>query len=155
MLAVGDTTFLDYKNIKAKRDGYGPIGNGGNGLILHTTLAVAAEQGQPLGLLWQQLWHREPKPKPSAKETSNQKKARIAAARKAARVKSFEEKESYRWVEAIKAVEEQFQAVEKHCRETKEQFEETSTLIGEQTRSIHIFDREGDIAEVFDQVRQM
>lgn len=46
MLAVGDTTFFDYKNIKAKGDGYGPIGNGGNGLILHTTLAVKPEQGQ-------------------------------------------------------------------------------------------------------------
>ena len=46
VLAVGDTTFLDYKNIKAKRDGYGPIGNGGNGLILHTTLAVEPERGQ-------------------------------------------------------------------------------------------------------------
>jgi len=43
---VGDTTFLDYKNIKAKREGYGPIGNGGNGLILHTTLAIEPEQGQ-------------------------------------------------------------------------------------------------------------
>jgi len=33
VLAVGDTTYLDYKQIIAKRDGYGPIGNGGNGLI--------------------------------------------------------------------------------------------------------------------------
>ena len=57
LLAVGDTTFLNYNNIKIKRDGYGPIGNGGNGLILHTTLAVEPEQGQPLGLLWQKLWH--------------------------------------------------------------------------------------------------
>lgn len=57
VLAVGDTTFLDYKNIKAKRDGYGPIGNGGNGLILHTTLAIEPRQGQSLGLLWQKLWH--------------------------------------------------------------------------------------------------
>ncbi len=63
VLAVGDTTFLNYKNIKAKRDGYGPIGNGGNGLILHSALAVEPEQGQPLGLLWQKLWHREPKDK--------------------------------------------------------------------------------------------
>jgi len=39
VLAVGDTTYLD-KQIIAKRDGYGPIGNGGNGLILHTNLAV-------------------------------------------------------------------------------------------------------------------
>jgi len=40
VLAVGDMTYLDYKQIIAKRDGYGPIGNGGNGLILHTNLAV-------------------------------------------------------------------------------------------------------------------
>jgi len=26
VLAVGDTTYLDYKQIIAKRDGYGPIG---------------------------------------------------------------------------------------------------------------------------------
>ncbi len=28
VLGVGDTTYLDYKNIIAKREGYGPIGNG-------------------------------------------------------------------------------------------------------------------------------
>ena len=33
VLSVGDTTFLDYRRIKAKREGYGPTGNGGNGLI--------------------------------------------------------------------------------------------------------------------------
>ena len=36
MLSVGDTTFLDYRNIKEKREGYGPTGKGGNGLILHS-----------------------------------------------------------------------------------------------------------------------
>jgi hypothetical protein len=30
VLAVGDTTYLDYKKIVAKREDYGPIGNGGN-----------------------------------------------------------------------------------------------------------------------------
>ena len=30
-LAVGDTTYLDYKKILEKRAEYGPIGNGGNG----------------------------------------------------------------------------------------------------------------------------
>jgi hypothetical protein len=64
VLAVGDTTYLDYKNIKAKREGYGPIGNGGNGLIVHTTLAVEPLQGQSIGLLWHKLWHRQPKAKP-------------------------------------------------------------------------------------------
>ena len=37
ILSVGDTTFLDYKKIKIKREEYGPIGNGGNGLILHSS----------------------------------------------------------------------------------------------------------------------
>lgn len=98
VLAVGDTTFLDYKNIIAKREGYGPIGNGGNGLILHTTLAIEPLQGQSLGLLWQKLWHREPKAKPPANETPKQKKIRQAAERKANRDRPFEQKESYRWV---------------------------------------------------------
>lgn len=94
LLAVGDTTYLDYKNIKAKREGYGPIGSGGNGLILHTTLAVEPEQGQSIGLLWQKLWHREPKAKPPTEETPKQKKARQTAQRKATRSKAFEQKES-------------------------------------------------------------
>ena len=40
VLSVGDTTFLDYRSIKVKREGYGPTGNGGNGLILHSALAI-------------------------------------------------------------------------------------------------------------------
>lgn len=154
VLAVGDTTFLDYKNIIAKREGYGPIGNGGNGLILHTTLAIEPLQGQSLGLLWQKLWHREPKAKPPANETPKQKKIRQAAERKANRDRPFEQKESYRWVEALIAVEKQSQKVEKHSQPTQ-QFKGTSELIGQKTRIIHIFDREGDIAEVFDSVRQI
>jgi hypothetical protein len=30
VLRVGDTTFLDYGSITAKKEGYGPIGKGGN-----------------------------------------------------------------------------------------------------------------------------
>lgn len=154
VLAVGDTTFLNYKQIKAKRDGYGPIGNGGNGLILHSTLAVEPEQGQPLGLLWQKIWHRDPKAKPPSNETPEHKKERLAKERKAAREKPFEEKESYRWVKAIKAVENQFEAAEKKLKATGEQLQEPSQAISPLTRIIHIFDREGDIAEVFDCMRQ-
>ncbi|MEH1782279.1 MAG: hypothetical protein V7K67_26870 [Nostoc sp.] len=29
VLCVGDTTFLDYGSIEAKKEGYGPIGKGG------------------------------------------------------------------------------------------------------------------------------
>jgi len=74
MLSVGDTSFLDYRNIKEKREGYGPTGKGGNGLILHSALAIEPEKGQVLGLLWQKLWNREVKEKPSTNETSEKKK---------------------------------------------------------------------------------
>lgn len=134
MLCIGDTTFLDYGSIVAKKEGYGPIGKGGNGLILHSALAIEPEKGQSLGLLWQKLWNREPKQKLPKDETPVQKKRRQAAARKEARKRPFEEKESYRWVEAITTVE---------------------NLVSQHTQVIHVFDREGDITEVFDKVRQV
>ena len=134
MLCIGDTTYLDYGSIKVKREGYGPTGNGGNGLILHSALAVDAELGQPMGLLWQKLWNRDLKAKPPKDETPIQKKQRQAIARKVARQRPFTEKESYRWVEALTKID---------------------TKVSSSTRVIHIFDREGDIAEVFDCVRQL
>jgi hypothetical protein len=134
MLCVGDTTFLDYGSIEAKKEGYGPIGKGGNGLILHSALAIEPENGQSLGLLWQKLWNREPKSKPPLDETPTQKKQRQAAARKEARNRPFEQKESYKWVEALTTVE---------------------NLVSQHTRVIHVFDREGDITEVFDKTRQL
>ncbi len=89
MLCVGDTTFLDDGSIEAKKEGYGLIGKGGNGLILHSALAIEPEKGQSLGLLWQKLWHREPKPKPPKDETPIQKKKRLSSARKEARNRPF------------------------------------------------------------------
>jgi hypothetical protein len=85
LLSVGDTTFLDDRGIKVKREGYGPTGNGGNGLILHSALAIEPQQGQTIGLLWQKLWNREHKAKPPQAETPEQKKQRQKIARKAAR----------------------------------------------------------------------
>lgn len=49
--------FKDYDSIVVKRVGYGPIGKGGNGLILHSALALNPLNGQPIGLLWQKLWN--------------------------------------------------------------------------------------------------
>jgi hypothetical protein len=134
VLCVGDTTFLDYDRIVAKKEGYGPLGKGGNGLILHSVLAIEPMNGQSIGLLWQKLWNREPKQKPPKNETPTQKKKRQAATRKLARNRPFEEKESYRWVEALTTVE---------------------SLVSKDTRLIHTFDREGDITEVFVQIRQL
>jgi Transposase DNA-binding len=139
ILSVGDTTFLDYEKIIVKRDEYGPIGSGGNGLILHSSLAVHPENGQPLGLLWSKLWHREPLAVPPKKETLYQKKKRLAATRKVKRKRFFEEKESYRWVEAMLEVQHIF----------NEQKEASTS-----PKVIHVFDREGDISEVFERVSQ-
>ena len=101
---------------------------------LHSALAIEPEKGQSIGLLWQKLWNREPKQKPLKEETPTQKKKRQATARKEARERPFEQKESYRWVEALTIVE---------------------NLVSKHTRVIHAFDREGDITEVFDKVRQL
>jgi hypothetical protein len=119
VLSIGDTTYLNYNNIKLKREGYGPIGNGGNGLILHSALAIDPENGQPIGLLWQKLWNREHKPKPPKDETPAQKEQSRKLARKIARQRPFCEKESYRWVEAMM---------------------ESQTRVGDSTRIIHVFD---------------
>lgn len=119
ILSVGDTTFLDYKKIKIKTEEYGPIGNGGNGLILQSSLGVDPNSGQPLGLFWQKLWKRERK---------------ITGFKKRTKAKVFEEKESYKWVESLEKV--------------PEIWEEKG--LTNSTKVIHIFDREGDISEVFE-----
>ena len=134
VLSVGDTTYLDYREIVKKRDGYGPQGNGesggsgGNGLLLHSALAVDPETGQPQGLLWQTLWNRPPVVPPPADETPEQRKQRQTAAKQAQQRRPLVEKESYRWVEAMSTVAAQMPSA---------------------THVIHVFDREGDIAEVF------
>ena len=120
--------FKGYGSIKAKKEGYGPIGKGGNGLILHSALAIEPEKGQSLGLLWQKLWNRELKQKPPLDETPTQKKKRQAAARKEARNRPFEQKESYKWVEALTTVE---------------------NLVSQHTQVIHVFDRESVISQKF------
>jgi len=96
ILSVGDTTYLNYKAILAKTEGYGPIANGGQGLILHTSIAVEPDQGLPLGILWQKLWHRPEDPLEQNSSTEQSRKQRQAAKRKANKLRPFEEKESYR-----------------------------------------------------------
>ena len=133
VLSVGDTTYLDYGGILVKREGYGPQGNGGNGLLLHSALALDLK-GQPIGVLWQKVWNRQPRAKPPVDETPEQKKQRRAKARQANRARPFEAKESYRWVEAMTLVEQR---------------------VAPSTRIIPVFDREGDIAEVFETINQL
>jgi hypothetical protein len=63
-LLVEDSTDLDYSSHKQKK-GLGPIGNGnGQGLILHSTLAVNPDTREVLGLAHVQAILRQPAPKP-------------------------------------------------------------------------------------------
>src|SRR5213594_1678399 len=58
VLAVQDTTYLDWTDHPAT-DGLGPLAAPSHqGLLAHTTLAITAER-VPLGLLQQQVWARD------------------------------------------------------------------------------------------------
>lgn len=72
VLMVEDSTELDFTKHPSKR-GLGPIGNGkGQGVILHSTLAVEPEERQVLGLAHAQALLRQPvktKPRPRYRGT--------------------------------------------------------------------------------------
>jgi len=114
VLAPQDTTCLDFSGHPAT-EGLGPTGgpNGsGHGMFVHSAIAVS-EEGVPLGLLHQQDWARDPD---QVGKSRDRKQLPI------------EDKESYRWIETVRAVEASVPA---------------DKLL------IQIADREGDIFEVF------
>jgi uncharacterized protein YnzC (UPF0291/DUF896 family) len=87
VLAIQDTTSLNYAAHKAT-NGLGPIdGNGSNGLHVHSVLAVSSD-GIPLGLVHQQVWARDPNEK-----GKKEKRKKLP----------IEEKESYRWLQSLEA----------------------------------------------------
>lgn len=68
VLAVQDTTVLDYSSLKETR-GLGPTGaEWSRGIFLHNCLAVSTE-GEPLGLLGQKYWARSEHRHPETKES--------------------------------------------------------------------------------------
>lgn len=88
VLAVQDTTELDYSHHPGTA-GLGPIGNGhGRGLLVHSTLAITPDR-LPLGLLAQQDWVRD-----------------AAATGKRHRRKQLpiDDKESRKWLTSLAAV---------------------------------------------------
>lgn len=87
VLAVQDTSLLDFTSHGAT-SGLGPLAQEHRqGLLLHSTMSFT-EDGVPLGLLGQQVWARDP-----------------AEFGKAAnrRERPIEEKESFKWLEGLKA----------------------------------------------------
>lgn len=87
MLAIQDTTALDFSSHQ-KTKGLGYLyTEAGYGMLVHSTLAATVE-GLPLGLLDQHYWVR-PRADFGKKHTARQR--------------PIQEKESYRWIEALRA----------------------------------------------------
>jgi hypothetical protein len=88
VLAVQDTSYIDYAT-HPDRDGLGPLsGEGGHGMIMHGTFAVTPER-LPLGVLSLRLWARDPA-KPRQRKTR--------------RTRAIKDKESHKWIESVQAV---------------------------------------------------
>jgi hypothetical protein len=82
VLAIQDTSELNFRTTPARRRGLGEIGKGvGRGVLLHAMLALDAEHKSCLGLVTGAIWTRQ---------------GRIQTPAKA---RPVEEKESYRWLE--------------------------------------------------------
>ena len=116
VLAVQDTTSFDFTSHPAT-EGLGPLAHAKcSGFWVHSTLCVSAN-GVPLGLIDQKVWARDG-----------------ATVGKRHRRKSLpiEEKESYRWIESLRAVHE---------------------AAPSETTVVTVADREADIFEVFAEAR--
>jgi hypothetical protein len=112
ILAIQDTTELNYTTHKAVK-GVGYLDSKyAHGLKVHSTLAATTE-GLPLGIIDQYVWAREPKFLGKAAERSQ---------------KSTEEKESQRWLDALK---------------------NTSSIIPNSQQVVTIADREADFYDLF------
>jgi hypothetical protein len=114
VLAIQDTTTFNFTSHPAT-EGTGPLSDPYiRGFLLHDVLAVSTD-GVPLGLLHQKLWTRD------EESTRDQRKQR-----------PFEDKESFRWVESLRAIHE---------------------VIPADTTVLTVADREADIYEMFAEPR--
>ena len=82
VLAIQDTSEINYQAQSGRKHGLGKVGNGTDaGLFVHPVLAVDAQTQECLGLVDAQIWRR------TKRKAENYKQLPI------------EEKESYRWVQ--------------------------------------------------------
>jgi len=119
-LLVQDTTDLDLTRPQQQVRGAGPMEyDTRRGVFLHPLLAFD-DRGLPLGVVWQKSWAREKiRKKPTRKERDDRQ-----------RKTPIEEKESFRWLEGMRAARE----VAEGCP---------------QTTCICIADSEADVYELF------
>jgi IS4 transposase len=124
VLAIQDTTDIDYSGLKGTT-GLGATCQvaGCRGIKVQTCLAVGGD-GEPVGVLHQQTWVRPVKGEIESEEQAKSKEE--LKARKSRR--KIEDKESYRWIEVMEAVE---------------------GVVDESIHVVHVADREADIFDVF------
>ena len=92
VLAIQDTTELNFRTTAEHARGLGAIGKGvGRGLLLHPMLALDAGTGECLGLAGGSVWSRAPSE--LGRRTAQKNNAR----------RPLEEKESRRWVETAQS----------------------------------------------------
>lgn len=116
VLAIQDTTYLDFAGRKI--EGMGCVREADlQGLLVHSTLCASSD-GTPLGLLSQHVWSRDPKEVGKGKTR---------------RQRTTEQKESLRWLDALK---------------------ETEARVPDSSRVLTIADREADIFDFFAQPRR-
>jgi hypothetical protein len=108
IVAIQDTTEVNFSGRDRSRKGLGPGGDGkSRGFFIHAAVAVDADSEQLIGVLDAQIWTRAP-----------------GRPRKRRQMRTVEEKETMRWIKAMKMV---------HLR-----------LLRAVAKRIHITDREGD-----------
>ena len=108
IVAIQDTTEVNFSGRDRSRKGLGPGADGkAKGFFIHATVAVDPDSEQIVGVLDAQIWTRPP-----------------AGRRKRRQACTVEEKETMRWITAMKCA---------HLR-----------LLRVATKRIHITDREGD-----------
>ncbi|GAC1659700.1 MAG: IS4-like element ISGvi2 family transposase [Acidobacteriaceae bacterium] len=117
-LIASDTSSMDFSSHKATQ-GLGPISDKKHllGFFVHSALAMT-KKGVPLGLLHQSSWARDPNEAGIAKQRYQ---------------RAYADKESHKWLEAMRAVEEKLSAGQK---------------------AILIQDREADVFEFFSAPRK-
>ena len=135
VLAIQDTTALNFTKHAKSKSGFGPIGNGADiGFYVHPVIVVEAAAGMRgvnhaggiIGLADVSVYRREPAP---AKPRRSRKRKRTTKAPPLRdRTRSIEDRESGRWLEGLAAA----------CR----------TLAAADTVTM-IADRESDIFELF------
>jgi hypothetical protein len=130
VLAIQDTSYLVYTNhIKTKGLGKISLKKGKNidkiysrGLVMHTCLAITTK-GTPLGLFDQKIFARKLRPEHERRGTGG---------RYIQDVLPVEDKESYRWIEALKE----------------------TTKVSNETQIITVCDRECDFYDFFKEAEQ-